>query len=240
MTFWKSGADPTQKQRGYYPATPLPYVANVSWPRSGHHLLVRLLQGVFGPLFGYCEHYVPKDAPGSPCCAAFPCKRAGLIHMSKQHDFDLTAVVPEGMGLVVQYRSFLPSAISGYEMTQREGGADDTMAAFRAHAEAMLPSYRGFMARWVEPERANRVLIAYEDLVADPIRETRKVLDLYGMGELAPHLRRAAKKVKAATYVNGVEKVQAERGVQAERDVTAFRHYDPALFEDLARAAKAG
>lgn len=229
----------TRKAPGYYPATPLPYVANVSWPRSGHHLLVRLLQGTFGPLFGYCEAYVPRRGPDAPCCGRFPCSRTGLIHMSKQHDFDLKAEVPAGVGLVVQYRAFLPSTISQYEMTVRDAGSTDTAAAFRAYAEDMLPRYRGFMARWVAPERAGRILIAYEDLVNDPVTEARKVLDLYGMGELAPQLRRAAKRVKAATYVNGVEKVQAARGISGERDVSTFRHHDAALFADLTARADA-
>ena len=241
MKLWprRATADPTQKTRGYYPATPLPYVANVSWPRSGHHLLVRLLQGTYGPLFGYCEHFVPKGLANSPCCGAFPCRRGGLVHMSKQHDFDLTAVVPEGLGLVVQYRGFLPSAVSQYEMHIHKSAEPDTPATFRAYAEAMLPTYRGFMDRWVRGERASRVVIAYEDLVAHPVREAEKVLGLYGTPDYGANLRKAVKRVKAATYVDGVEKVAKERGVQEARDETAFRHYDPALFTDLAaRAAR--
>ena len=240
MAFWtrREEPDPRQTSPGYYPAAALPYVANVSWPRSGHHLLVRLLQGTFGPLFGYCEHYQPRKAEPSPCCGAFPCRRAGLIHMSKQHDFDLTAHLPEDVPVVVQYRGFVASAISQFEMTTGEGGTPDTAAAFRTFSSAMVPGYRGFMARWVESPRERRVTIAYEDLVADPVTEARKVLDLYGMGAMAPHLRRAAKRVKAATYVDGKEEVQAERGVKDDRDVTQFRHYDPALFDRLTAEAE--
>ncbi len=181
---------------------------------------------------------MPKAAANSPCCGAFPCTRSGLIHMSKQHDFDLTAVVPAPMGLVVQYRDFVPSVVSQYEMAIPKRSDPDTAATFRTYAEEMLPKYRGFMDRWVYAERANRVMVAYDDLVSHPAREVEKVLTLYGTPEFAPNLRKAVKRVKAATYVDGVETVDKKRGVQDARDITAFRHYDAAFFEELETRAR--
>jgi len=36
----------------------LNYVTCVSWPRSGHHLLERVLGAYFGERWGYCEFYL--------------------------------------------------------------------------------------------------------------------------------------------------------------------------------------
>ena len=75
------------------------YVVGISWPRSGHHMLLRLLKLYFGPSFGYCSLY--GDRPEHPevpqCCRCVPCTNAGKINFSKNHDFDLSPVI--------QYRS---------------------------------------------------------------------------------------------------------------------------------------
>jgi hypothetical protein len=82
---------------------PLRYVAGVSWPRSGHHLLVRMLKSYFGKVFEYCEFYEPQQ-----CCKQFPCARRGVVHFSKNHDFDGTANRLRDVPLIIQEPSSRP------------------------------------------------------------------------------------------------------------------------------------
>ena len=54
----------------------------ISFPRSGQHLMDRLLKHIYnyyGKEYSYCEYYT--------CCKTIPCKKESLIQ--KNHDFDL-------------------------------------------------------------------------------------------------------------------------------------------------------
>ena len=88
------------------------YVAGVSWPRSGHHLVQRLLQGYFGPHLSYDMFYHPE----LDCCRVFPCTR-GRVHFSKNHDWDLSGVMSAGLPYLIQYRSAAAAAVSDFELT---------------------------------------------------------------------------------------------------------------------------
>ena len=57
------------------------HVTGVSWPRSGHHLLVRMLKLYFGETFGYCDFYGGIEG----CCKTVPCTRTDSVHLTKSH-----------------------------------------------------------------------------------------------------------------------------------------------------------
>jgi hypothetical protein len=75
------------------------YFQGVSWERSGHHLLERILIAYFGDEFGYCEHYSPDD-----CCKSVPCLKAGTINLSKNHDMKSIVPIVDGVKYIIQYR----------------------------------------------------------------------------------------------------------------------------------------
>lgn len=135
-------------------AATLPFVANVSWPRSGHGLLIRILRALLAERFSYCEFYRPRAKQGSSCCGRFPCTRPG-ISMTKQHD----AALAPGAPLVVQIRSFVPAAVSHFEYALSAGSVEDSAASFRAFALAQVAPYRRFTAKWVAPPRPGRVVV---------------------------------------------------------------------------------
>ena len=94
-------------------------VIGVSWPRSGHHLLVRLLTLYFGETFRYCDFYGGVDN----CCKTAPCTRAD-IHLAKSHDFDLALPQIADRKYLIQYRDFVPSVVSNFELHVRNGAPD--------------------------------------------------------------------------------------------------------------------
>lgn len=217
---------------GFSPAKTLPHVSNVSWPRSGHGLLKRLLDGTFGVFFGYCEYYGPSRKQHLACCNAFPCRRAD-IHMSKQHDFGSKAVLDEDAPLIVQYRDFPPSVVSNFELAIGSVGVENTAESFRRFAFRRANDYRIFTEKWLTKPRQNRVCLPYEDLTRDPKTGLEKVLHLYGAPEFLPLAERVIDRVAHLTFQEGKLVRSGERGIRPTRVITAFRFYDRGLFAEL-------
>ncbi|MDX2171170.1 MAG: sulfotransferase [Deltaproteobacteria bacterium] len=146
-----------------------------SIPRSGHHFLVRLLQGCLGDAFRFCEFYTPAN-----CCAQVPCARvtAARVSLQKNHDFDLRlpATVP-GARYVVQYRNAVDAVLSDRELFGEVHGA--ARAADREQYTVWLGTHLaymvGFAEKWLALPGPAAVPIAYEDLIADPAGALRAV-----------------------------------------------------------------
>jgi hypothetical protein len=139
------------------------YVAGVSWPRSGHHLAVNVLKEYFGVNFSYCEFYTPKD-----CCRAFPCVRRDSVKFSKNHDFHLRAPISDSSPYLIQYRAFLPSVVSAYEMFVAQG-QPDTPDSFENFATSVSGMYNAFLERWVFGTHSprERLVLRYEEITSD-------------------------------------------------------------------------
>jgi len=73
----------------------LPVINVVSFPRSGHHMMIMLLRSIFeasGQHWNYCERYQPNHKCGDE------------HNIRKSHDFDLTLTVTPGQTYVVMVR----------------------------------------------------------------------------------------------------------------------------------------
>lgn len=228
-------ASGSKKILGYSPAKRLPFVANVSWPRSGHVLLSRVLLQTFGGVFGYCEFYGPKKLENSPCCATFPCQRRGRIHMTKQHDFGFKAELPSDHRLIVQYRAFLPAVVSHFEQNIATSNRNENTAeCFREFAVEQADNYKQFLDKWVRSERTNRLLLRYEDLTANPAAALREVLDLFKAPEYAPAMERVITKIDGLSFADGEHHRIRGAGIANRRDIEEFRFYDAPFFDELA------
>lgn len=195
----------------------LPFVANVSWRRSGHALLRTLLRKSLGLRFGYCEYYFPRNDSEGRCCQSFPCRKAGRINMSRQHDPDLTESLPDGHPLVVLTRRFGDATVSHFDVVARRGRFADTPAGFASFADDRLAAYRAFRQKWIDAERSNRMVLTYDEVTDDRVGTVTRVLPLFGVSHDPAAIAAAI----------------ADVPVKPKRDVTAFRHYDAVLFEEL-------
>lgn len=198
----------------------------VSWPRSGHHLLARLLRLYYGAGFAYCGFYGQAG-----CCGQAPCARAGQVRYSKNHDFDGTLPQDPSRRYLIQTRAFVPSVVSNFELYLREGGSDDA-ASFARFASAQFTAYRAFQDKWVTSEFARtQTVIPYEALIRDPA--TALTYALSSFGDTAPdpgRLRAAIAQVDGEEVAHRRVTPRPGTGVHAPRDVTQFRHYDAHLF----------
>ena len=202
------------------------YVMGVSWPRSGHHLLARLLRLYYGPTFTYCGVYGQAD-----CCGQAPCTRAGDIRYSKNHDFEGALPQDPSQRYLIQTRAFTPSVVSNFELYLREGGTD-TADSFARFASAQFTAWRAFQDKWVTSDfAATQTVIPYEDLIRDPATALTFALGSFGDTQPATdRLRAAIAQVDGEEVVHRRIRPRPKAGVHTPRDVTQFRHYDARLF----------
>ncbi|MGO1117957.1 hypothetical protein ACTL6U_04605 [Rhodovibrionaceae bacterium A322] len=215
------------------------YVAGVSWPRSGHHVLVRTLERYFGEKFAYCEFYSSKV----DCCRTFPCSREGL-NLSKNHDSDGKSVPTAGVPYLIQYRSLMASVISNYELYVRNGNTDD-IETFEVFARESAEKWARFITKWTGPAFPYEACeVAYEDLVQDPFATLSRVIGFFAPDdEVDEDLLQTV-----ISQTNGVITTKEgwyplqNAGIRQFRNVESFRFYDGYLFaelEDLAESYKA-
>lgn len=212
-------------------------VIGVSWPRSGHHMLVRMLQLYFGPGFGYCDFYGGKPWVDDidTCCGQIPCARSDRIQLTKNHDFDLDLPQIAGQRYLVQYRDFAPSVVSNFELFVRNGGAD-TALSFREFASGQFTRYLGFMQRWVHSDFIkDQLVLNYGTFLDDPQTELGRAVAFIAPDNPVDtdRIARAIAEVDGQEVKQGRIKTLPKSGVHADRKLRDFRHYSPALAEEL-------
>lgn len=212
-------------------------VACVSLPRSGHHLLVRLLFGLYKRRFGYCAYYHRKDRPPE-CCGRFPCAQP-RITMAKQHDFKLTEPVPTDRPIIVQYRRFDEAVVSNFELHARHH--PDTAEEFRKFARRWAKVYSGFVTKWVEaPVTSRRLIIRYDRLTEHPAETMRELTSFLKDTRFDDRIPALVERIDHVSSSGGKPNVTKGAGVVNLRSVEGFRFYNRALFKRLNAVAYAG
>jgi hypothetical protein len=208
----------------------LNHVSGVSWPSSGHHLLCRLLERYFVHRWQYCDFY---EQPG--CCGQFPCARQGQITFTKNHDNDLDLPEPTGR-VLVQYRDFMPSVVSNFELYIKDGN-DDTRESFENFARYHVPRWATFVRKWVVSS-PGRLIIKYEDLVSDPVEAAARAVLFFGDSEVNHERLAEIAATAPSVQVRDRQKWKVPgAGVKMYRQVKDFRYYDEDLFAELGAQA---
>lgn len=208
------------------------YVAGVSWPRSGHHMLVNVLAAYFGQAFRHCEFHTPPN-----CCKSFPCADPEVT-FSKSHDFGLKMPMLEGVPYLIQYRAYIPSVVSEFELHVR-AGEPNTKEHFMVFASMHHVGYRSFTKKWIDNEKApeERLVLLYEDLTGEnKALKFSEAIAFFAPGHAVEtdRLSHVLQTVTKNQVDNGVTAYIRGAGVTAPRDVTAFRFYDREFFRELA------
>ena len=203
------------------------HVLGVSMPRSGHHLLERLLRAAFGENMRYCEFHKPED-----CCKGIPCTRHGgfaagdgHLFVQKNHDFMLShpILAADKFSYLIQHRQPLPRLSSSYELhvTQYSGGHSQAfMETFLAKEAAYQ---RGFVEKWVLAPKVPTIDLPYEVLTDTPIESLAEVLAALG--------HRGDTEAAAAEAFAGVSGFRDARNTQYRpRQIEAATYYDPLIF----------
>lgn len=218
------------------------HLVGASIPRSGHHLLVRLLKELYGGDFGYCEFYTPVD-----CCRQVPCARTEgfRLYLQKNHDLDLKLSTDvSGVLYVVQHREPTLGALSDREYVADLG--EEERAADRDEYVVWLGKraahYVRFYRKWIGRPPVRSFLVEYEELRSEPARVLAGLLAACGLpapdpAALAGAVARATEKV-APGHVLLSERVFRARTLEASRffDEDLLSAYEAAISASLPEA----
>jgi hypothetical protein len=186
----------------------------VSVPRSGHHMLVNLLQSYFGSTFQYCGYY--------DLCEQRPCADE-VTHLQKNHDHSLDLPADEDRDYLIQYRHPLHTIVSQYEHGLRHGrwsAEQDCRQNWQAFAVDRLECWEAWIHKWVlDNENPRALKVSYEQILADPTSALTRIVTLFAPDDPldARHLRRVIR----------------QRRLTPRRSLEDFRYFQRDFFRDL-------
>lgn len=155
------------------PETPRRGVQGVSYPRSGHSLLVQFLKAYIGPQFHYCEYYTG--------CRQWPCVNRDN-HFQKNHDFGLSLPVSRDRPLLVQFRSPLYSIASNFALLVEQEPAWLTLAGWERYAIASITAWRHWVHKWVLGlDHKDALLLGYDNVIGQPEVHLSRALLFFGI-----------------------------------------------------------
>jgi hypothetical protein len=220
------------------PAQKLRYVACVSYPRSGHHLTVRVLKKYFGDELKYCQF---NPAINKDCCQQCPCVDTSVT-LTKNHDLDLDRPLSWGLPkspntpYLILIRNFLEAVVSDYNMYLRRN--DDRHEVWLEYSKKKLRYYERFVRKWVlSHDGIEKLIVSYEDLTANPLGSFRRIIQYFQPSDPID-TERLAEIIESATLPDvGPKGVEMHRnfGVRNRRRIEDFAHYDPKYFAGLER-----
>lgn len=148
---------------------------SVCFPRSGHHWLHVKLQSYFESRFNYCEKYHNPEKMIDVC---------PITNYEKTHDFESKEHIHPDIKHIIQIRNFEDACISYYRFEKLK---------FGTHVEPPIQSkkpfvdvqsddyiqfaydkkiyYDGFVKKWIENTIPNSLVIRYEDMLKDTVKE---------------------------------------------------------------------
>lgn len=138
----------------------------VSFPRSGHHWLQRMLQEYFGDRLHYCESYVNPELKMGECKAT---------NYQKSHDFSLDDPI-EKYQYLVQVREPEAALQSWYKLGWEDGSVLGSYEAFHRCKSAY---WVAFLNKWTREDwksKSRRLVLYYSDLRRDPINKMALVI----------------------------------------------------------------
>ncbi len=216
-------------------------VINVSFPRSGHHLLVDCIRDVVGPELRYCESYGH--------CRRVPCPSPST-NWQKTHDFGLAVPIDGTHRYIVQYRHPIDSIASWYRWELERGiraewngtmatrilrrvpgwpalavtVRPDTPARWGSFARDKLQFWRRFVDKWLlSTSDVDLLALPYDQLVSQPRVELGRVL-----GFVAPGLD-----------VDSADLDRIDRRSIAPNPPRPSPHHDPVLLAELEESVAA-
>lgn len=143
-----------------------------TFPRSGHHLLERLVQGCYpAGAVSYCDVH---QEPGRRLSA---CPETNL---QKTHDLENDEPISAVHQHLVQVRYPLESLASWYTMAVKASELPDTIEAWRGYAQMTSIMWLRFWKKWVLGAVPNRMVVEYAALMDDPRGTMRGVVDFLG------------------------------------------------------------
>ncbi|MHC5022855.1 MAG: sulfotransferase family protein [Planctomycetota bacterium] len=179
----------------------------ITFPRSGHTLLHRVLEAYFGAdVLRYCELYEQ------------PHRQLDLddrTRFQKNHDLDLRTPVHPDRRYVVQVRYPVESIVSWFRLACERGQANDDPNHWTSFAIQKAALWMGFYRRWVLNHVPQRLVVNYDDLVSSPVEV---------IGQVIRHLGDQAPDEARLEAICGAERIGRRSTIRG------FKYYGPGFF----------
>lgn len=135
----------------------------VSTPRSGHHLLIRGLDVALNHKMVYSEYY--------NCAHNFA--NCEYVNVQKSHDFELDMPITDEYQYVILYRDKEETMQSWLDASNSGSNLNNWTLLWSAY-------YDGFMHKWVNNARVNKLVLKYSELIENKVESIEKVCELIG------------------------------------------------------------
>ena len=179
----------------------------MTFPRSGHSLLGRLLADYFGDQrFHYCEMYTEME------------KRIGVdgtTNFQKNHDLDLETTIHPDRHYLVQIRYPIESLVSWFKLKQARGEIDNSADQWVNFALQNASFWSRFYRKWVLDPMPRRLILNYTDLIDAPVETLQNVVRFLGDDECD---------------VARIEACCANQRIERKSDYHAFKFYGREFF----------
>jgi hypothetical protein len=161
-----------------------------------------MMRAALGSGFRYCEFYTEPN-----CCKTIPCARIGefsgagfALFMQKSHDHQLADPVPRTSDLIlVQIREPTLRAMSNYELDLESQKRTHSLPYLQLWLASEAVYAIDFWHKWLEPAIEHRLVLRYEDFLAEPVQSFRSVFAALEFGLDDPALERAVGQIKVSS-----------------------------------------
>jgi len=142
------------------------FVQCVTFPRSGHHLLVNLLSKYFSRDINYHTSLGKNtfQAGGFYYCEAYrhcgktPCINP-KVNFQKNHDLGLKLKKNQNFKYVIQFRHYLPSIVSWYLLEVRRNYLKDYNQEWERFAKKNVVFWKNFIKKWILSTKNDKNII---------------------------------------------------------------------------------
>ena len=148
-------------------------IQNISFPRSGHHLLVRCLTQIYKDQLNYCEFYTH--------CRRTPCSDPAT-NLQKNHDFKLRISKSADLRYVIQYRHPVEAISSWFDLVLKEPSKLERLTVWDGRLSwkwffaNKIAYWKRFVDKWVIGKAApNQLLVPYHALIRDPRHQLERI-----------------------------------------------------------------
>ena len=156
----------------------------ISFPRSGQHLMDRILSTShkkYGLNYSYCAFY--------DCCQEIPCKYRYLFH--KNHDLNIDLKINDNNKYLVLYRDDIIYQLESYfRWDYGARGKNKNKITFNYNDPKLfnkliifikknIKYYINFKKKWVNNNHKNILKIKYNDIIKNPIITITKIMNFF-------------------------------------------------------------
>ncbi len=147
---------------------------SICYPRSGHQMVLDVLQAYFGERLVYCEVYLNPD---------HQIDLDPATNYQKNHDFDGATRVQDDRKYLVQIRNPIDAIASRWAM-ERRAETEIGNRPWQINAAEWAEYWAHFFTKWVVRPVPNRLVVRYEELLDYPIDVLSNIIQFV---QVEPH-----------------------------------------------------